>query len=107
MIYLQFIALVIVMAVVWYLGYRRGKTIKEREMSMMEEPALSQEENEKRQRYYEFCKILDEILTEDDDTIPDELTGITYLQNKWGTDGVFSGDISKSSPTDTNKDIQE
>ena len=81
---LEIFALVIVMAVVFALGYKRGKTIKEREMSMMEEPALSQEENEKRLQYYEFCKIMDEIMTEDD--------------------GGFSGDISKSSRTDTNKD---
>ena len=81
---LQLFALTLVMGVVWYLGYRRGKTIKEREMSMMDEPALSQEENEKRQRYYEFCKAFDDLMMEDD--------------------GGFSGDISKSSRTDTNKD---
>ena len=36
--------------------------------------------------YYEFCKLFDDILTEDDN------------------DDFFTGDISKSSPTDTNKD---
>ena len=29
---LQFFALMIIMAVVWYLGYHRGKTIKERDL---------------------------------------------------------------------------
>ena len=36
--------------------------------------------------YYEFCKLFDDILTEDDN------------------DDFFSGDIAKSSRTDTNKD---
>ena len=37
-------------------------------------------------QFYEFCKIMDEILTEDDN------------------DDFFSGNIAKSSRTDTNKD---
>lgn len=81
---LQFLGLFAIILGIFFYGYHRGKTIKEREMSMMEEPALSQEENEKRLQYYEFCKIMDEIMTEDD--------------------GGFSGDIAKSSRTDTNKD---
>ena len=39
-----------------------------------------------KQQYYEFCKLFDEILTEEDN------------------DDFFSGDIAKSSRTDTNKD---
>ena len=37
-------------------------------------------------QFYEFCKIFDDILTEEDN------------------DDLFSGDISKSSRTETNKD---
>ena len=86
-ILLQFFGLAIVMAVVFFLGYRRGQTIKERQMIDMYEPSITEEENEKRLQYYEFCKIMDEIMTEDD--------------------GGFSGDIAKSSRTDTNKDIEK
>ena len=50
---------------------------------------ITQIENEKREQYYEFCKIMDEILTEDDN------------------DDFFTGDISKSSRTDTNKDEKQ
>lgn len=65
---------------------------------------ISQEENERRLQYYEFCKIIDSIMTDDDD-IPDQLSGITYEDNKYGyDDDFFTGDISKSSRTDTNKD---
>ena len=89
MIY-QIFALALIMAVVWYLGYRRGKTIKEREYAEMEEPSLEptfnktklENENENRD-YIEFCKLFDQLMTDDD---------------------FFSGDISKSSRTDTNKD---
>lgn len=79
----QFFALALIMGVVWYLGYHRGKTIKERDYAEMEEPALTKEENEKREQYYEFCKLYDQMMTDDD---------------------FFTGDISKSSRTDTNKD---
>lgn len=82
MIY-QIFALALLMAVVWYLGYRRGKTIREREFAEMEEPALTKEENEKREQFYKFCKLYDEMMTDDD---------------------FFTGDIAKSSRTDTNKD---
>lgn len=82
MIY-QIFALAILMGVVWYLGYRRGKTIREREYAEMEETALTKEENEKREQFYEFCKLYDEMMTDDD---------------------FFTGDISKSARTDTNKD---
>lgn len=85
MIY-QFFALVLIMAVVWYLGYRRGKTIKEREFAEMEYPELTPNEEEKMRKFHKFCKIMDEILTEEDN------------------DDFFSGDIAKSSRTDTNKD---
>ena len=65
---------------------------------------ITPEENERRLQYYEFCKIIDSIMTDDDD-IPDQLSGITYEDNKYGYDDFFTGDISKSSRTDTNKDI--
>ena len=82
MIY-QIFALALIMGAVWYLGYRRGKTIREREYAEMEETALTKEENEKREQFYEFCKLYDEMMTDDD---------------------FFTGDIAKSSRTDTNKD---
>lgn len=85
MIY-QFFALVLIMAVVWYLGYRRGKTIREREFAEMEYPELTPNEEEKMRKFHKFCKIMDEILTEEDN------------------DDFFSGDISKSARTCTNKD---
>ena len=47
---------------------------------------ITQIENEKRKQFYKFCKIMDDILTEDDN------------------DDFFTGDIAKSSRTDTNKD---
>lgn len=79
----QIFALALIMGVVWYLGYHRGKTIKERDYAEMEEPALTKEENEKRKQYYEFCRMYDQMMTDDD---------------------FFTGDLSKSSRTDTNKD---
>ena len=82
----QIFALALIMGVVWYLGYRKGKTIKQRELQNMEYPELTKEEEEKMRKYYKFCKIMDEILTEEDN------------------DDFFSGDIAKSSRTDTNKD---
>ena len=44
---------------------------------------ITQIENEKREQYYEFCKLYDQLMTDDD---------------------FFSGGIAKSSRTDTNKD---
>lgn len=85
MIY-QIFALAILMGIVWYLGYRRGKTIIEREYAEMEEPDLTPDEEEKLSKYYKFYKIFDEILTENDN------------------DDFFSGNIAKSSRTETNKD---
>lgn len=82
MIY-QIFALALIMGVVWYLGYRRGKTIREREYAEMEETALTKEEEEKLRKYYKFCKLFDQLMTDDD---------------------FFTGDISKSARTDTNKD---
>ena len=82
MIY-QIFALALIMGVVGYLGFHRGKTIREREYAEMEETALTKEENEKREQYYEFCKLFDQMMTDDD---------------------FFTGDISKSARTDTNKD---
>lgn len=80
---LQIFALMIIMAVVWYFGYTKGKKIQMRELNEMEEPALTKEENDKRLQYYEFCRMYDQLMTDDD---------------------FFTGDLSKSSRTDTNKD---
>ena len=85
MIY-QIFVLALIMGVVWYLGYHRGRTIKERELQNMEYPELTKEEEEKLSKYYKFYKIFDEIMTENDN------------------DDFFTGDIAKSSRTDTNKD---
>ena len=85
MIY-QIFALALLMGIVYAIAYRRGKTIKERELHEMEYPELTKEEEEKLRKYYKFCKIFDEILTEEDN------------------DGFFTGDISKSAGTCTNKD---
>lgn len=63
---LQFLALFAIILGVFFYGYHRGKVIKERELNDMDEPALTDEENEKRRQYAEFCNILDEILTEED-----------------------------------------
>ena len=79
----QIFVLALIMGIVWYLGYRKGKTIREREYAEMEEPALTKEENEKREQFYEFCKLYDQMMTDDN---------------------FFTGDIAKSSRTDTNKD---
>ena len=62
----QIFVLVLIVVIVWYLGYLKGKTIKERELNEMEYPELTKEEEEKLRKYYKFCKIMDEILTEDD-----------------------------------------
>ena len=85
MIY-QIFALALLMGIVWYLGYHRGRTIIEREYAEMEEPELTPDEEEKLSKYYKFYKIFDEIMTEEDN------------------DDFFSGNIAKSSRTDTNKD---
>ena len=85
MIY-QIFALALLMGAIWYFGYHRGRTIKERELHEMEYPELTKEEEEKLRKYYKFCKIFDEIMTENDN------------------DDFFTGDIAKSSRTDTNKD---
>ena len=79
----QIFVLALIMGIVWYLGYRKGKTIREREYAEMEEPALTKEENEKREQFYEFCKLYDQMMTDDD---------------------FFTGDISKSAGTISNKD---
>ena len=88
MIY-QIFALALVMGVVWYLGYHRGRTIKERELQDMECPDLTKEEEEKLSKYYKFYKIFDEIMTEEDN------------------DDFFTGNISKSAGTCTNKDEKQ
>lgn len=83
MIY-QIFALALIMGIVWYLGYRVGRTIKERELHEMEYPELTpNEEEEKLRKYQEFCKIFDQLMTDGD---------------------FFTGDISKSAGTNTNKD---
>ena len=82
MIY-QIFALAILIGIVYAIAYHRGRTIKERELSEMEYPELTKEEEEKLRKYYKFCKIFDELMTDDD---------------------FFTGDISKSAGTCTNKD---
>lgn len=82
MIY-QIFVLALIMGIVWYLGYHRGRTIKERELHEMEYPELTPDEEEKLSKYYKFYKLYDQLMTDDD---------------------FFSGDIAKSSRTDTNKD---
>lgn len=86
---ISFILLIIIISVVYAIAYHRGRTIKERELHEMEYPELTPNEEEKLRKYYKFCKIFDEILTEDDN------------------DDFFTGDISKSSRTDTNKDERQ
>ena len=61
----QIFVLALIIVVVWYLGYLKGKTIKERELIDMVEPTVNKFEN-KYEEYLKFCKIMDEILTEDD-----------------------------------------
>ena len=85
MIY-QIFALALLMGIVYAIAYHRGKTIKIREFQDMECPDLTKEEEEKLSKYYKFYKIFDEIMTEEDN------------------DDFFTGDIAKSSRTDTNKD---
>ena len=85
MIY-QIFALAILIGIVYAIAYHRGRTIKERELQDMEYPELTPDEEEKLSKYYKFYKIFDEIMTEEDN------------------DDFFSGDIAKSSRTDTNKD---
>ena len=82
----QIFALAFLIGAIWYLGYHRGRIIKERELHEMEYPELTKEEEEKLRKYYKFCKIFDEIMTEEDN------------------DDFFTGDISKSAGTCTNKD---
>lgn len=84
MIY-QFFALVLIIGIVYAIAYRRGKTIKERELIDMVEPTVNKFENKYRE-YLKFCKIMDEIMTEDDN------------------DDFFSGDIAKSSKDNTNNE---
>ena len=82
MIY-QIFALAILIGIVYAIAYHRGRTIKERELSEMEYPELTKEEEEKLRKYYKFCKIFDQLMTDDD---------------------FFTGDISKSAGTISNKD---
>ena len=79
----QIFVLALIMGIVWYLGYRKGRNIREREYAEIEEPALTPNEEERMRKYYEFCKLYDQLMTDDD---------------------FFTGDISKSAGTCTNKD---
>ena len=81
----QIFVLVLIIVIVWYLGYRRGRNIKEREFVDMVEPTVNKFEN-KYQECLKIFKIMDKISTEED------------------YDDFFTGDIAKSSPTDTNRD---
>lgn len=78
---ISFILLIIIMAVVYAIAYRRGRTIKERELVDMVEPTVNKFENEY-QEYLKLCKLFDQMMTDDD---------------------FFSDDIAESSKTDTNK----
>ena len=82
----QIFVLALIMGIVWYLGYRKGRNIREREYAEIEEPALTPNEEEKMRKYYEFCKLYDQLMTDDD---------------------FFTGDISKSAGTCTNKDEKQ
>lgn len=82
----QIFLLALVMGIVYAIAYHRGKTIIAREYAEMEEPELTPDEEEKLSKYYKFYKIFDQLMTEEDN------------------DDFFSGDIAKSSRTDTNKD---
>lgn len=62
--FLQFVLLLLIMGVVFFLGYRRGKTIKERELKDMEMPELTPDE-ERKARFKEFAAIFDEIMSEE------------------------------------------
>ena len=64
MIY-QIFALAILIGIVYAIAYHRGRTIKERELIDMAEPTVNKFEN-KYQEYLKFCKIFDELMTEDD-----------------------------------------
>ena len=85
----QIFLLALIMGIVWYLGYHKGKTIIEREIQNMEYPELTPDEEEKLSKYYKFYKIFDEIMTENDN------------------DDFFTGNISKSAKTCTNKDEKQ
>ena len=86
---ISFILLIIIMGIVYAIAYHKGRTIKERELHEMEYPELTKEEEEKLRKYYKFCKIFDDILTEDDNDV------------------FFTGNISKSAGTCTNKDEKQ
>lgn len=96
---LQFLALIAINTVVYAIAYKRGKTIKERELKDMEIPELSQQEQDELRK----LNMLEKIFGDDD--IPDSLSAITYEQVKYGDD-FFTGNIAKSSKTETEKDTQ-
>ena len=81
----QIFVLALIMGIVYAIAYHRGKTKKEREFVDMVEPTVNKFKNKYRE-YLKIFKIMDEISTEED------------------YDNFFSGDIAKSSRTDTNKD---
>lgn len=87
MIY-QIFALALLMGIVYAIAYHRGKTIIEREYAEMEEPTVNKFKNKYRE-YLKIFKIMDEISTEDDN------------------DDFFTGNISKSAGTCTNKDEKQ
>lgn len=79
MIY-QIFALALLMGIVYAIAYHRGKNSKERE----EEPTFNKTKLENdNPKYQQFYNLFDQLMTDDD---------------------FFSGDIAKSSRTDTNKD---
>ena len=79
MIY-QFFALVLIISIVYAIAYRRGKANKEREQEQSLTKTKLENDNPK---YQQFCKLIDEMMTDDD---------------------FFSDDIAESSKTDTNSE---
>ena len=83
----QIFVLALIMGVVWYLGYRKGKNIREREYAEMEEPTFNKTKLENdNPKYQQFYNLFDQMMTDDD---------------------FFTGDISKSAGTCTNKDEKQ
>lgn len=78
MIY-QFFALVLIIGIVYAIAYHRGKTSKERE----EEPSLKTKLENDNPKYQQFCKLIDEMMTDDN---------------------FFSDDIAESSKDNTNNE---
>ena len=82
MIY-QFFALLLIIGIVYAIAYHRGKANKEREQEQSLTKTKLKNDNPK---YQQFCKLIDEMMTDDN---------------------FFSDDIAEPSRTDTNKDVNK